>query len=422
MNGHNDAPGRIIRLDFGRQSNKDGAGMREDPPRSSFSAGTIFQMIRERPASRADIARATGLARSTVSQRIGALIELGIVVEETDVRSTGGRPATALRLNPAGGVVLAADLGANHDRLAVSDLAGRVLVEHTAERSIAQGPEVILGWVRDNFLAQLAQLGVGVDRVIGIAIGVPGPVEFAAGRAVKPPIMPGWNGVSIADHFAAAFPGVDVLVDNDVNIMAVGEHRVAWPAVSDLLFVKVATGIGSGIIAGGRLQRGAQNAAGDIGHIRANEYLDEICACGDAGCIEAVASGSGLARRLRALGCAAQGTLDVVGLVHNGNPDAVRLVREAGRLLGEVLAHAVTLLNPSVVVIGGELAHAEQQLFAGIREAIYRRSSCLASERLEIVRTRLGDRAGVIGASALVLDQCLAPDIVDRLLARRAAA
>jgi len=157
--------------------------------------------------------------------------------------------------------------------------------------------------------------------------------------------MPGWHGVSIAEHFAAAFPGVDVLVDNDVNIMAVGEHRVAWPAVSDLLFVKVATGIGSGIIAGGRLQRGAQGAAGDIGHIRASEYLDEICACGNAGCIEAVASGSGLARRLRALGHAPQGTLDVVGLVHKGSPDAVRLVREAGRLLGEVLAHAVTLLT-----------------------------------------------------------------------------
>jgi predicted NBD/HSP70 family sugar kinase len=395
---------------------------REDPPRASFSAGHILQMIRERPISRAEIARATGLARSTVSQRIGGLLELGIVVEEGDVRSTGGRPATALRLNPAGGVVLTADLGANHDRLAVSDLAGRVLAEHTAERPIAQGPELILGWVRDNFLAQLAQLGLGADRVTGIAIGVPGPIEFAAGRAVKPPIMPGWHGVSIAEHFAAAFPGVDVLVDNDVNIMAVGEHRVAWPAVSDLLFVKVATGIGSGIIAGGRLQRGAQGAAGDIGHIRASEYLDEICACGNAGCIEAVASGSGLARRLRALGHDPQGTLDVVRLVHNGSPDAVRLVREAGRLLGEVIAHAVTLLNPSVVVIGGELAHAEQQLFAGIREVIYRRSSCLATERLEIVRTKLGDRAGVIGASALVLDRCLAPDVVDRQLARRAAA
>ena len=114
--------------------------------------------------------------------------------------------------------------------------------------------------------------------------------------------------------------------------------------------------------------------------------------------------------------------MDVVGLVHNGSADAVRLVREAGRLLGEVLAHAVNLMNPSVLVIGGELAHAEQQLFAGIREAIYRRSSCLATERLEIVRTRLGDRAGVVGATALVLDQRLAADAVDRQLAQRAAA
>jgi predicted NBD/HSP70 family sugar kinase len=387
-----------------------------------FSAGDIFQMIRERATSRADIARATGLARSTVSQRIGALLELGLVVEEGDARSTGGRPATRLRLNEAGGVVLAADLGANHDRLAVADLAGRVCAEHTARRSIAQGPEVILGWVRDNFLAQLAQLGRRVDEVIGIGIGVPGPVEFAAGRAVKPPIMPGWHGVSIAEHFADAFPGVDVLVDNDVNIMAVGEHRSVWSGVSDLIYVKVATGIGAGIISGGRLQRGAQGAAGDIGHIRASEYVDEICACGNAGCIEAVASGSALARRLRALGHDAGGALDVVARVRDGNADAIRLVREAGRLLGEVLAHAVNLMNPSVLVIGGELAQVEQQLFAGFREAIYRRSSCLATERLEIVRTRLGDRAGVVGAAALVLDQHLTADAVDRQLARRAAA
>jgi predicted NBD/HSP70 family sugar kinase len=399
------------------------SGSDEEPPyKAPFSAGQIFQMIRERPISRAEIARATGLARSTVSQRIGVLLELGLVMEDADARPTGGRPAIRLRPDPAGGVVLAADLGANHDRLTVSDLAGHVLAEHSARRSIAQGPEVILGWVRDNFLAQLAELGLGVDRVIGVGIGVPGPVEFAAGRAVKPPIMPGWHAVSIADHFAGAFPGVEVLVDNDVNIMAVGEHRSAWRAASDMIYVKVATGIGAGIIAGGRLQRGAQGAAGDIGHIRASEYLDAICACGDAGCIEAVASGSALARRLRALGHDAEGAVDVVALVHNGNADAVRLVREAGRLLGEVLAHAVNLLNPSVLVIGGDLAHAEQQLFAGIREAIYRRSSCLATERLEIVRTRLGDRAGVVGAAALVLDQHLAPAAVDRRLARRVAA
>jgi predicted NBD/HSP70 family sugar kinase len=393
-----------------------------DDPRGPLSAGHIFQRIRRGPTSRAEIARATGLARSTVSQRIGALVDLGLIVEDSDARSTGGRPATRLRVNETGGLVLAADLGANHDRLTVSDLAGHVLAEHTARRSIAQGPERILGWVRDNFLAQLAQLGRGVGQVIGVGIGVPGPVEFAAGRAVKPPIMPGWHGVTIADHFADAFPGVAILVDNDVNIMAVGEHRSRWPEESELIFVKVATGIGAGIISGGRLQRGAQGAAGDIGHLRASEYVDEICACGNAGCIEAVASGSALARRLRTLGHETEDATDVVRLVQNGQPDAVRLVREAGRLLGEVLAHAVTLLNPSVLVIGGDLAKAEQQLFAGIREAIYRRSSCLATERLQIVRTRLGDCAGVIGAAALVLDQCLTPEAIDQQLAQRAAA
>ncbi len=310
--------------------------------RGPLSAGHVLQMIRAGETSRAEIARATGLARSTVSQRVGALLDLGLVVEEGDARSTGGRPATRLRLNRSGGVVLAADLGAHHDRLTVSDLAGEVLAEETGLRSIADGPVAILGWVRETFLAMLARLGLGVEAVLGIGIGVPGPVEFAAGRAVKPPIMPGWHGISIPHHFADALPGVDVLVDNDVNIMAVGEYRTAWRArASDLLYVKVATGIGAGIIAGGRLQRGAQGAAGDIGHIRASEHTDAVCACGNAGCIEAVASGSALARRLRALGHDTSTSRDVVELVNHGNADAVRLVREAGRLLGEVLASAV---------------------------------------------------------------------------------
>jgi predicted NBD/HSP70 family sugar kinase len=380
-------------------------------------------MIREADTSRAEIARATGLARSTVSQRIEALLHLGLVVEEGDARSTGGRPATRLRLNRTGGVVLAADLGANHDRLSVSDLAGNVLAEQTGRRAIAEGPQLILGWVRDSFLAQLERLGIGVDQVIGVGIGVPGPVEFAAGRAVNPPIMPGWHGFSIPAFFADAFPGVDVLIDNDVNIMAVGEYNAYWrQSVSDLIFVKIATGIGAGIISNGQLQRGAQGAAGDIGHIRASEHLDLICPCGNAGCIEAVASGSALARRLHALGQDTSTARDVVALVQNGNPDAVRLVREAGRLLGEVLAHAVNLLNPSVLVIGGDLAKAQQQLFAGIREAVYRRSSSLATGHLQIMRTRLGDRAGVIGAAALVLDQRLSPEAINRRVSQRVPA
>jgi predicted NBD/HSP70 family sugar kinase len=379
-------------------------------------------MIRERELSRAEIARVTGLARSTVSLRVGALLELGLITEEGDGPSTGGRPATRLRLHRAGGVVLTADLGAHHDRLAVVDLAGQVLSERVAERPIADGPNVILPWVRDNFLAQLDELGLAVAKVIGIGIGVPGPVEFAAGRAVEPPIMPGWNGVSIADHFADALPGVEVLVDNDVNIMAVGEYRTTWqPSVDDLIYVKVATGIGAGIIAGGQLQRGAQGAAGDIGHIPASQHTELVCACGNAGCIEAVASGSALARRLRALGCDTTTSRDVVAAVQNGNADAIRLVREAGRLLGEVLAHAVNLLNPSVLVIGGELAKAEQHLFAGIREAIYRRGAVLATGQLQIVPTRLGDRAGVLGAAALVFDQRLSPEAVNRRLEGAAA-
>jgi predicted NBD/HSP70 family sugar kinase len=377
-------------------------------------------LIRAAERSRADIARVTGLARATVSQRVEVLLDMGLVVEEGDARSTGGRPPTRLRLKRTGGVVLAADLGANHHRLAVSDLAGKLLIEESAERPIAEEPEVVLSWVWSRFQRQLAEIGHSVKDVLGVGIGVPGPVEFATGRVISPPIMPGWHGVSIPEFFVDLLPGVDVMVDNDVNIMAVGEYQAWWrQTASDMIYVKVATGIGAGIISSGQLQRGAHGAAGDIGHIRASAHLDLVCACGRGGCIEAVASGSALARRLRDLGHEARTAMDVVALVQSGDPDAVRLVREAGRLLGEVLAHVVKLLDPSVLVVGGDLARAQEDFFAGLREAVYGRSSSLATSHIQIVRTRLGDRAGVIGAAALVLDQRLSPDVVDRQVAQR---
>lgn len=385
----------------------------------ALTAGVLFQLVRAGEAtSRAELARTTGLARSTVSQRVDDLLGLGLLVEEGGGPSTGGRPPTRLAFDAASGVVLCAGLGATHCRLAVSDLDGAVLAELPDEQAIADGPDAVLGWVQERFADLLDESGRSPRDVRGIGVGLPGPVEFAAGRAVSPPIMPGWDGVGVPEAFAARFPGVPVLVDNDVNVMALGEHWASWRhAVDDLLFVKVATGIGCGIVSGGALHRGADGAAGDIGHVQVPDAGDELCRCGNRGCVEAVASGGAIARQLHAIGVEAHNSRDVVALVRAGNPQAITLVRQAGRLIGEVLAEAVNFFNPAVIVLGGDMALAYEQLIAGVREVVYRRSTALATRNLEVVPSRLDDRAGVIGCAVTVIEQILSPDAIDAALA-----
>jgi predicted NBD/HSP70 family sugar kinase len=227
--------------------------------------------------------------------------------------------------------------------------------------------------------------------------------------------MPGWNEYPIPEFFAGRYDAT-VYVDNDVNVMALGEQRSAFASTDYLLFVKVGTGIGCGIIAQGRLHRGARGSAGDIGHIRVSGHEDAGCRCGNSACLEAVAGGGALARRLSELGFAAESGSDVVALVQGGNTQALRLVREAGRLIGEVLASLVNFFNPEVIVVGGVLAKIHDHLLAGIRETVYRRSLPLATHHLAIVPTRTGAGAAALGAGILAIEHFLAPDNVNRLV------
>ncbi|HEY8547978.1 MAG TPA: ROK family protein, partial [Acidimicrobiales bacterium] len=182
-------------------------------------------------------------------------------------------------------------------------------------------------------------------------------------------------------------------------------------------FVKIGTGIGSGIVARGQVHRGADGAAGDIGHIHVPDHDDIVCRCGNRGCLEAFAGGGAMAARLREAGLDTRTGRDVVDRVRAGHPEAVRLIREAGRTIGGVLATCVNMLNPRVIVIGGDVARADEPLLAGIREVVYRRSLPLATGQLRIVRSRLDDGAGVVGAAVMVLESVLAPDAVDARLA-----
>ena len=393
---------------------------RPSSPVHPFGPGTMLQLIRQGDgATRADLAALTGLARSTIAQRLEQLQAQDLLRQAGESESTGGRPPTLFAFNEDAGFVLAADLGATHSRLAVTNLGGRVLAEESGEIEIAAGPERVLDWVDERFHALLRETGRGDDDVYGIGIGVPGPVEHATGRPRNPPIMPGWDGYAIPERFTDRY-AVPVLVDNDVNIMALGEHWTHWSEVDHLLFVKVGTGIGCGVVVDGQIHRGADGAAGDIGHIRVaveDEAEDVTCTCGNVNCLEALAGGGAMADRLRAQGLDAPHSRAVVELARSGEAAAVQLVRESGRLIGEVLAALVNLYNPSVIVIGGDVSQAHEQLLAGIREVVYQRSLPLATRHLRIVRSQLEDRAGVIGAAVMVIEHLLSPATIDAAIA-----
>ncbi|MDQ0851697.1 putative NBD/HSP70 family sugar kinase [Arthrobacter sp. B3I9] len=375
-----------------------------------FGASELFQILRDgRPRTRSELSAATGFARSTITSRIDELIDTGFIAPVGDAASTGGRPSALVAFNPVARLVAAADIGATHATVALLDLAGSTLAKVTEEIQIAAGPEPVLERLVGTVDALLAELGREKGDVIAVGIGLPGPVEHSSGKPSQPPIMPGWNGFDVPRYIQRSYD-VAVLVDNDVNIMALGERAVAWPESDNMIFLKVATGIGSGIISSGQLQRGADGSAGDVGHIAVARAAGIACRCGNIGCLEAIAGRPAIAAALRAEGMELERDGDVVALVQQGNLLAGQVVRQAGRDIGEVLNMCVSILNPSLIVIGGSMAEASEQLIAGMREVVYSRSTPLATQHLSIVQARTGADAGVIGAGIMAIDYVLAPE------------
>jgi predicted NBD/HSP70 family sugar kinase len=364
--------------------------------------GAVLRLLLDgQPRTRAELIDLSGLARSTVTGRIEELVAAGLVVPSGEAASTGGRPPARFRFNPTARLILAADVGATHLSVALTDLTGEILDRSTMQLNIAEGPEVVLSAVVRSGRALLKAARRSMKDLAGTGVGLPGPVEHSTGRPNHPPIMPGWDAYDVVGRLSRELAG-PVLVDNDVNIMALGEHSTEYADVEHLLFVKVATGIGAGVISGGRLHRGAQGAAGDIGHIQTPGH-SELCRCGNTGCLEAVASAAAIAAQLEN----ASTSQDIVELVRAGNTAATQAVRQAGREIGTVLAAAVSLLNPSVIVVGGSLSQAGDSLLAGIREAIYARSLPLATTDLRVVTARSGQDAALRGAATLVLQHQL---------------
>jgi len=384
------------------------------------TAGHLLQLIRTGQArTRKDLGLVTGLARSTVTQRVDRLVAAGYLREAGVNASTGGRPAASLSVDETSRVVLVADLDHEHCRVALLDLAGRTVADLAAPVRTDAGPQQVLDWVGGRFRAMLAEAGRDRAQVCGIGVGVPGPVDFDSGRVVQPPVMPGWHDYPIREHLARGYPHLDsgaVFVDNDANVMALGEWTEHGRSSPALLFVKVAGGIGAGIVINGEVYHGVDGAAGEIGHVRLRGRR-EVCACGSVDCLAALASGASLARRLTESGRPASGTADVVRLVQSGDPHAVALTQESGALIGEVLASVVSVLNPELVVIGGDLAYTHEHFMAGLRQGLYGRLLPRSTRRMALEVSRLGDRAGIVGAGAMVVERVLAPAAVDSRLA-----
>lgn len=369
-------------------------------------AGEILSLIRTgRASTRAELAEISGLSRPTITSRVEALMRAGYVIgaETTTAR---GRPPTSLVFNYRGGFLLAADIGGTHTRTAVTDLAGNVLEEREADLDVADGPGPVLGWVRQAFGDLVRAVAGTAAQVRGVGIGVPGPVDHD-GRLVSPPIMPGWDGYAVPEFFGDAYDA-HVVVDRDVNIIALGEHRRSWREYDDIAVVKYGLGIGMGLILRGEPYRGALGAAGELGHLPRGG--DVPCRCGRTGCLEAVAGGWAIRHRLQESGRDVRTSADIVALAHRGDPEALRLLREAGGVLGEAVADVVSLLNPAVLVIGGNLAEVQEPLLPAVRQAIYARCPSLSTRDLRIAPSRLGSRAGTIGAALLAHEHVFAPD------------
>ena len=383
---------------------------------SPATAGQVFRLVLEdRANTRADIGRVTGLSRTAVTARVGQLIAQGLVIEQAHAESTGGRPAARLSFNTAGGVVLSAAIGRSRTQLAVSDLGGTLQAEQALEVNHALGPERCLPPVSELLYDMVAECGHSTSDIKGIGVSLPGTVDIDQGCSLSSIVLPTWDGVALPPLFAKDLD-VPVFVDNDVNVMAMAERQGPFREVRDLLMVKASTGIGAGIVSGGILQRGALFAAGELGHIPLRDGRGVLCRCGQKDCLEAVAGGWAMVKALQSAGRNVSHIRDVVSLALTGDAEALGMIRDAGRRVGEVLSGAVTLLNPEVVVIGGDLAAAYESFVAGVRETVYQRSTALSTRQLRIVPSTFGEQSGLVGCAAMVNDWALSAEAVDDAL------
>ncbi|WP_089246678.1 ROK family protein [Rhodococcoides kyotonense] len=386
------------------------------PSAPPATAGEVFALVRDGAAdTRTELGKLTGLSRSAVASRVAALTALGLVVETEDTQSTGGRPPARLSFDVDAGIVLAAAIGRSRSQLGVFGLGGEFLASDTVDQEIGVGPNELMPQITKRLEALIHDVGRADSRILGVGLSIPGTADTARGCSLDSPIMHGWDGVPLAPYFADT-ASAPVFLDNDANAMVLAERRDNRDHFQNALLVKASTGLGAGIVAGGVLQRGSLGAAGEFGHTKTAAAAGVACRCGDSGCLEAIAGGWAIVRALQNQGRDVGHIRGVVDLAVSGDPEARRLIRDSGRQIGETLAGAVNLLNPEVLVVGGDMAKAYDIFVAGLRETVYGNATALATRALTIQATTHGDFSGVIGSAAMVLDHVLSARAVDDAL------
>lgn len=369
--------------------------------------------------SRHGMAERLGFSRSRANALIAGLIEQGLLAEAGPQASTGGRRPEQLQLHAELGVLLAVDIGATSLDVAVMQPDLTVLARHAEAIDVREGPGVVLARVRQRLRELLQARGIPGRRVLGIGMGVPGPVNFEAGQLVNPPLMPGWDSFSIRDYLREDY-AAPVFVDNDVNLMALGELWRLQRRLSNFLVIKVGTGIGCGIVCHGEVYRGAAGSAGDVGHICVDQQGPR-CHCGNVGCVEAMAAGPAIVRMAQAAAergespalaavLRTQGRIEAIDVGHAsraGDVVANAIIQRAGSLIGQMLASVVNFFNPSHVFIGGGITQIGPLFLAAVRQSVYQRSLALSTRHLEIQYTPLGTDAGVTGAGVLAMHETL---------------
>jgi glucokinase-like ROK family protein len=386
----------------------------------SRSEREIIDCIRQSGSvTRPDLVEMTAFSRTKVTNCIDSLLNKKIIQMDGSGEYTGGRRSKTYSMNGKLGLVAGVDIGATSMDMVVSDFSGNILARYGEPANVREGPRAILSRLCELLQNLILENNLTDHHLSGIGIGVPGPVDFSLGTLVSPPIMPGWDGFPIVSTIQEQFPFANVVVDNDVNVMALGEVvGGAGKGIDNLIYVKIGTGIGAGIICGGRIYRGTNGCAGDIGHICVNKE-GPICSCGNSGCLEAIAAGPAIAER--GVKAALEGNSpillkyyeangsrlrseDIGDAAREGDSYAIEIIRESGQKIGEVLASLVNFYNPSMIVIGGGVSLIGNLLLSSIRQAVLKRSLPLATRDLRIVFSSTGGDAGVIGLTTLAMD------------------
>jgi glucokinase-like ROK family protein len=358
--------------------------------------------------SRAEIARRTGLSRSTVSSLVSELQADGLVVERSEPAAAhgdqGGRPPILLSFDASAGVAVGIDFDHHHLRVAVSDLSSRILAERERELDTDHLAHEGLDAAADLVSELLTEAGIEPSQVIGAGMCLPGPIHRPSGVVGSTAILPGWVGVAAADEMHRRLD-LPILVDNDANLAALAEAAFgAGRDAKDLVYLMISSGIGAGLVLNGRLYRGAEGLAGELGHVLVDAD-GPVCRCGNRGCLETIAGTDALAELLRRSHGDGLDGRAIVRLARGGDLGCRRVIADAGRAIGKAAAMLVNVLNPELLIVGGDLSDAGELLLDGVRESLERSALPTAAQAATVVAGSLGDRAEVLGAIALVLSE-----------------